>query len=124
MDDTIFSHLKGMWPFAAVGGGFILALIITIQYKMPDLAARVLKIEKKGANNQDLERITKDFQTVCRFNQVSCQKEMEYRWSALNKDHDKKLSELYEKLNELMVENGKLVAKVEILINDRGINQQ
>lgn len=76
-------------------------------------------MEKKGANSTDLERAIEGFRTVCKFNQVTCQKENQHGWTVLRKEFDEKFSDLHEKLNSLAVSNAELIAKVELLINDR-----
>lgn len=119
---NLFQHFKPLWPVLAAAAGFLIAIFVAMRYKLPALIKRVDNIETVAANNKDLERAISDFQTVCRFNQVSCQKEMEHRWAKIERQHEERLGELYERLNELMVENGKLVAKVDFLINDRTIN--
>jgi len=117
----VLTHIKLYWPIFTSATGLLIAILVVVRYKLPDLTRRIEAVEKKGANSTDLDRAIDGFQTVCKFNQVSCQKENQHAWAKLIKEYDKKLGDLYEKLNALQVANANLVAKVEILIEERAI---
>lgn len=121
MDQThsISTHFKPLWFIASGSIGFILAVVYALRYKFPDLHKRLTALEKAGEKslvNGDLESAIDSFHTVCRFNQVSCQKENEQHMVKLMQDLDKKLETLYEKLNNIALCNAKLTAKVELLV--------
>lgn len=121
--ENFYTHVKPMLPVLGAIGGFILALIIGFRYKIPDLTRRMESLEKKGAKNKDLNSAIDSFHTVCRFNQVSCQKEVEINtrdlMGELDGELDVKLAEMYDKLNKLAISNADLAAKVQILIRER-----
>lgn len=117
--ENILVHMKPYLPYAGAIGGFILALIIGTRYKIPDLTRRMVTLENKGAKNKDLDKAIDSFHTVCRFNQVSCQKEVEHKTSVLVEDFNTKLGVMHEKLNGIAVTNANLCARVDILIDER-----
>ncbi len=105
--------IKILAPVLGAALGFALALLYAVRYKIPDLTRRLSELEQKGAKGADLSRAIDSFHTVCRFNQVSCQKEIESKL-------DKKLSMMHTKLNELAISNADVSAKVELLLSKNG----
>jgi hypothetical protein len=76
-------------------------------------------LEQKGAKSTDINTAVDGFKTVCQFNQVSCQKEMQHKWGLLTKEVDEKLGLIYEKMNAIAVTNAQLLTKLDILLSDR-----
>ena len=118
--EQVFTHLKPFWPAIGATTGFVLALIIGIRYKIPDLTRRMEALEaleRKRPKNSDLDHAIDGFHTVCRFNQVTCQKEIEHKTAGLGRDLDKKLAVMHEKVNGLAISNADVGAKIELLLN-------
>lgn len=112
--------IKPYWPIASTIFGFSIAFLVTIRYKIPDLARRMEAIEEKGA--KDVKLALDGFSTVCKFNQVTCQKSQDHLWMIRMKKFDAKNDALLEKLSELAVSNANLYAKVDLLLSDRNRN--
>jgi hypothetical protein len=116
--DHIITQLKSLLPVFSAIFGFLIAMFIAMRYKIPDLTRRVGKIERAGADVQDLDRAIDSFHTVCRFNQVSCQKEIEHRQAKLIAALDVKLAKMYERVNALAISNAALEAQVKLLVKN------
>ena len=120
--EQALTYIKSLWPIFIAASGFIVALLIAVHYKIPDLTRRIEALEKKGAKVTDIDTAIDGFSTVCKFNQMSCQKEIAQQWAKNLVEFDKKVGALYERLNLIAVDNAKLVARVEVLLEDRQIN--
>ena len=122
-----FQHLLKYWPvFLTTVGGLALA-IAAIRYRIPDLVKRIEMIENlkrpstqdheelvrrveivesesaRHPSTKDLEKTISNFQTICKFNQVTCQKGTEKAIHKVRQDIDDKLSALYELFNKQAV---------------------
>ena len=117
--EQVLTYIKSLWPVFIAASGFIVVLIIAVRYKLPDLTRRIEALEKKGAKVKDIDSAIDGFHTVCKFNQMTCQKEIAQQWAENLIEFDKKMGALYEKLNKIAVSNAKLVARVEVLLIDR-----
>ena len=115
----IQTHFKILWPILTAIGGFFLACLYTIRYKIPDLTRRVLALEKAGAKSKEVAAAIDAFHTVCKFNQVSCQKQIQAETAKMLKEINSQMAEIYEKLNQLAVSYADVAAKVEIIVKDR-----
>ena len=113
------TYIKSLWPVFIAASGFLVVLLIAVHYKIPDLTRRIEALEKKGAKVTDIDSAIDGFQTVCKFNQMSCQKEIAQQWAENLVEFDKKVGALYDKLNKIAVSNAELVARVEVLLLDR-----
>lgn len=91
------TYLLGNWPvIVAIASGLGL-LIAAVRYKIPDLARRLESVESaKHPSESDLNMAVGNFQTVCKFNQVSCQKATACQINKVNDDMKEKLADLYE----------------------------
>jgi hypothetical protein len=116
--DQVLTYIK-LWPIVVAVFGIYIAIVIAVRYKLPDLTRRIEALEKKGAKSTDLTTAIDGFRTVCKFNQVSCQKEMQHKWGLLQKEVDEKLGLIHEKMNAIAITNAKVITKLDILLKDR-----
>ena len=116
------THLT--WPVLVAIGGFFLALIYAIRYKIPDISKRLESLEKACAKTKDVSTAIDSFSTVCKFKQVSCQKQNQAETAKMLKDLSSQMAEIYEKLNHLAVSYADVAAKVEIIFQDRAKNSE
>ena len=138
---TEVQHIIKYWPvIVAVIGGLALA-IASLRYRLPELVKRVETMEgmraptsldhnelvkrielveiesNKRPTGKDIDRAVASFNTICKFNQVSCQKCTEAAISQVRLDIDSKLSSLYELINQQAVVIARTDERVAILIN-------
>ena len=117
MDHTLI-YMR-LWPIAIGVFGLAIAIAVAVRYKLPDLTRRIGVLENNGAKCTDLNTAIDGFRTVCKFNQVSCQKEMAHNWGLLQKEVDEKLGLIHEKMNAIALTNAQLIAKLDVLLADR-----
>ena len=113
------TNVKSLWWILTAIGGFFLAIIYAVRHKIPDLSKRLAALEKACAKSKDVTTAIDSFHTVCKFNQVSCQKQIQAETSKMLKELSSELAEIYEKLNHLAVLYADVAAKVEIIVRDR-----
>jgi len=143
---TLFEHAKESWPTLSAVIAALVALIVAIRYKIPDLTRRIIVIESKpsrdtdidnsmnsiddlrsrmeavenkSASGVDLNRAIDGLQTICKFNQATCQKEAAIALAKRNKENDNKLGAIYEKLNQLSIQVAGLEKQIDFLVQDR-----
>lgn len=116
--DHSLTYIK-LWPIGLAVFGFSIAIVAAVRYKLPDLTRRIEILEKKGAKSADLNTAIDGFRTVCQFNQVSCQKEMQHKWGLLQKEVDQKLGLIHKEMNAIAVTNAQLITKLDVLLADR-----
>lgn len=119
--DQSLTYIR-LWPILAAAFGISIAVVVAVRYKLPDLTKRIEVLENRGVKSTDLSTAIDGFRTVCRFNQVSCQKEIESKWGLLQKEVDEKLGLIHEKMNAIAVTNAQLIAKIDILLTVRNGN--
>ena len=109
MSDPI-SHITGNWPIVAAGISGLALLIGAVRYKIPELCRKVAAMEKiKHPSTKDIEVAIDSMRTVCKFNQVSCQKGVECELNRVRADLDEKLSSLYDLVNKQAI----IIARVD-----------
>jgi hypothetical protein len=119
MKATTVHEIISLWPVLVATGGFVLAFLYGVKYVLPGLAKRIDALEMKAAEKGDLESAIDGFHTVCRFNQVSCQKENQVNTTKLFKELDGTLGEIFNKVGGLAVANAELSTKVEMMLKER-----
>lgn len=91
------THVLGNWPVvvaAVTGFGLLVAVV---RYKIPELVKKIDEMEKGDfPSNTDLKQAFENFRTICKFNQVSCQKGIHCELDKVKTDIDAKLGALYE----------------------------
>jgi hypothetical protein len=94
---TPVSHVLGNWPIVvAAVSGFGL-LVAVVRYKIPELVKKIDKMEKADyPSTLDLSKALENFQVVCKFNQVTCQKGIHCEIDKVKADIDGKLAALYD----------------------------
>ncbi len=107
---TPISHITGNWSvIAAIVGGLGL-IIAVVRYKIPELTKKVEAMERtEYPTKQDLEVAIESFRTVCKFNQVTCQKGVNCQINKVREDLDGKLSQLYVLINKQAI----IIARVD-----------
>jgi hypothetical protein len=109
MSDPI-SHITGNWPIVAAGISGLALIIGAVRYKIPELTRKVAAMEKvKHPSAKDIETAIDSMRTVCKFNQVSCQKGVECELNRVRADLDDKLSGLYDLVNKQAI----IIARVD-----------
>ena len=125
-------------------GGLALA-VASVRYRIPDLVRRVEKLEAEQSpsredmeriggrieilenqarpTQEDLERAIAAFQTVCKFNQISCQKMNSVELVKLRKEIEVRISGLYDLINKQAVLLGRVDERVAALSNQSLANQ-
>ena len=104
------AHILGNWSVVVAAVGGLALLIAAVRYRIPDLARRLEKMEKtKHPSETDLETAVTSFQTVCKFNQVSCQKTTACQINQVRNEFTKQLSGLVELVNKQAV----IIARVD-----------
>lgn len=93
------AHVLSWWPILVAGATGVVATAIAVRYKIPELVKKVETMETKNPSKDDLKKTVENIHTVCKFNQVSCQKALDSKISKVKDDLDNKLSELYELVN-------------------------
>lgn len=98
---TTSTHFWENWPvILAVCSGLALA-IAAVRYRIPDLARRVDKMEAgKYPTAIELERTITSFQTVCKFNQATCQKQTACQMHNMKSEFTKQLNDLIDLVNK------------------------
>lgn len=130
--------------------GSIAAAFVVIRYRIPDLARKVKALETENPTNKDmahvaetvkdlakkieeledlcpsmkdLDTVVDSFRTVCKFNQVTCQKGNAVQMGKVKQDLEGKLAGLYTLVNNQAI----LMARVDervaaILLNHNNVN--
>ena len=137
--------LLDYWPVGVTAIGGLALAVASVRYRIPDLARRVEKLEAEQnpsredmdriggrletlenqarPTQEDLERAIAAFQTVCKFNQVSCQKMNSVELVKLRKELDVRISGLYDLINKQAVLLGRVDERVAALSNHSFANQ-
>ena len=104
------THVLGNWPVVVAAVTGLGVLVAVIRYKIPELVKKVDAMENADyPSTKDLETSLSNFQQICKFNQVTCQKGIHCEINKVKMDIDKKLSDLYDLVHKQAV----LMARVD-----------
>jgi hypothetical protein len=119
-----FHHqILGWWPMLVAICSGIMATAIVIRYKLPELTKKVEAMTKENAkrpSKKDLEITLDSFHSICKFNQVSCQKELDLKMIKIKQDVEEKLGELWELINQQAILMARVDERVAIMHNNGG----
>ena len=137
--------LLDYWPAGVTAVGGLALAVASVRYRIPDLVRRVEKLEAEQnpsredmnriggrleilenqarPTTEDLERAIAAFQTVCKFNQFSCQKMNSVELVKLRKEIEVRISGLYDLINKQAVLLGRVDERVAALSNQSLANQ-
>ena len=115
-------ELLKLWPIAVSMVLAVAAMIATYKYRIPEIVRRLEKLEaqvrpssddfdqivgrvsglekENHPTSRDLDRVVANLNTVCKYNQVSCQKMSAAELVKLRKEIYTSISGLYELINK------------------------
>lgn len=109
-------HITGNWPIVAASLAAAGLIIATVRYRIPELSKKVAAMEKvQHPSDKDLEMAIDSFRTVCKFNQVSCQKGVNMEINKVRKELDQKLSALVDLVNKQAIIIARVDERVAVL---------
>lgn len=134
-----YDQFLKLWPIVVSIVLVVAAMITTYKYRIPEIVRRLEKLESRvrpssddfdqivgrvyglekeeHPTNRDLDRIVANFQTVCKFNQVSCQKMNTAELAKLRKEMDtilrKEIATKFSSLTDLLHAQAVLLARLD-----------